>query len=67
MTAAPEAVSVTLQTRRPLAPPFHRHIAKRKLMHQTYQVGDRVVIYDIIATQPEGVVQITENTQILFE
>lgn len=67
MTDIPAAESVTLRNRKPLAPPFHRHIAKSKLMNRTCQVGDTVLIYDIVATRPEGVVHIQPATQFLFE
>jgi hypothetical protein len=66
MTAPPQAESITLHSRKPLAPPFHRHIAKGKLMDRTCQVGDRIVIYDIVATEPAGVVQVTRATRLQF-
>ena len=67
MSTAPQAESITLQSRKPLAPPFHRHIAKGKLMDRTCQVGDRIVIYDIVATEPAGIVRVTRATQFQFK
>ena len=67
MTSVPEANSITLRNRKPLAPPFHRHIAKGKLMDKTCQVGDNVLIYDIVATEPDGEVRVTRATRIEFE
>jgi hypothetical protein len=67
MNPVPAAESVTLRNRKPLAPPFHRHIAKSKLMHQTCRVGDSVLIYDIVATEPAGDVHVNPATQFLFE
>jgi hypothetical protein len=67
MTDVRDAQSVTLASRKPLAPPFHRHIAKGKLKGQTCQVGDRVVIYEIVATEPAGVVRVTDATCLHFE
>jgi len=61
------AQSVTLRNRKPLAPPFHRHIAKSKLMNRTCQIGDAVLIYDIVATEPTGIVQVNQATLFLFE
>ena len=61
------AESVRLRNRKPLAPPFHRHIAKSKLMNQTCRVGDVILIYEIVATEPEGEVQVNQSTQFLFE
>jgi hypothetical protein len=67
MSAAAEAESITLRNRKPLAPPFHRHIAKSKLMDKTCQVGQSVVIYDIVATEPAGEVRVTHKTHFQFE
>ena len=67
MSDVPEARLITLRNSKPLAPPFHRHIAKGKLLGRTCQVGDRVVVYDIVATEPEGVVQVTSSTSLQFE
>jgi len=67
MNSAAEAVSVTLRSRKPLAPAFHRHIAKSKLMDKECKVGDSVVIYDIVATDPSGVVRVTHATEFKFE
>lgn len=67
MSDLPEAIAVTLRSRRPLAPPFHRHIAKGKLVGRTCRVGDRIVIYDIVATEPSGQVRVTGATHLQFE
>lgn len=61
------AESVTLRNRKPLAPPFHKHITKSKLMNQTCRVGDTVLIYEIVATEPTGDVHVNQATQFLFE
>lgn len=67
MNAIHPAQSVTLKNRKPLAPPFHQHIAKSKMMDKTFQIGDTVLIYDIVATEPDGVVHINRATQFLFK
>ena len=67
MNDAPEAESITLRNRKALAPPFHRHIAKSKIMDRTCRVGDRIIIYDVVATAPEGVVRVTRGTRFQFE
>jgi hypothetical protein len=67
MNMVSDAESITLRNRKPLAPPFHRHIAKSKLMDRTCQIGDSIIIYDIIATEPEGVVRVTRTTRFQFE
>jgi hypothetical protein len=66
MNTVADAESITLANCKPLAPPFHRHIAKSKLMNQTCQVGDRVVIYEIVATTPPGIVRVTGATRLQF-
>ena len=67
MNQVSQAESITLHNRKPLAPPFHRHIAKSKLIDRTCQVGDSIIIYDIIATEPDGVVRVTRATRFQFE
>lgn len=67
MNAIPDALSVTLHNRKPLAPPFHRHIARAKLVDRTCRVGDRIVVYDVVATEPDGVVRVTRATHLRFE
>lgn len=67
MSEIPDAHTVTLRNRKPLAPPFHRHIARAKLIDRTCQIGDRIVIYDVVSTKPEGIVRVTRETQVQFE
>jgi hypothetical protein len=67
MSDIPDAHVVTLRNRKPLAPPFHRHIAKAKLIDRTCRIGDRIVVYDVVATDPEGIVRVTRATQVQFE
>lgn len=67
MSDARNANSVTLRNRKPLTPPFHRHIARSKLMNKTCQVGDQIIMYDVVATEPNGEVRVTAATQFEFE
>jgi hypothetical protein len=67
MNTVADAHSITLRNRKPLAPAFHRHIAKGKLMDRTCRVGDRIIIYDVVATEPTGVVRVTRATRFQFE
>lgn len=67
MSSMPQAESITLRSRKPFAPSFHRHIAKSKLMDKTCRAGDSVIIYDIVATEPEGEVRVTRATRFHFE
>ena len=67
MSEVPDAMQVTLRSSKPLAPPFHRHIAKARLINKTCRVGDRIVIYDIVSTEPDGIVRVTNVTHLEFE
>jgi hypothetical protein len=67
MRATPEARRVVLRNRKPRAPAFHRHIARGRLLHQTCEAGDVVVIYTVAATDPPGPVRVTPATEIVFE
>jgi hypothetical protein len=67
MSEITEALSVTLRNSKPLAPPFHRHIAKARLLDRTCRAGDRVVIYDVVATEPDGEVRVTRATRLQFQ
>lgn len=67
MADTPAAREITLRKLKPLAPPFHRHIARSKLVGSTCRVGDTVVIYEVTATDPGGLVAVTEETVLRFE
>lgn len=67
MAEPPRAQEVRLRKLKPLAPAFHQHIARGKLLGQTVRAGDRVVVYEVVATQPAGPVVVVEETLIRFE
>ncbi|MBW8038554.1 MAG: hypothetical protein FVQ85_00980 [Planctomycetes bacterium] len=67
MNTVSQARLVVLRNCKLLAPPFHRHIVKAKLMERNCQVGDRIVIYEVVATEPEGIVQVTSATRFEFK
>ena len=67
MAETPQAREVVLQKFRPLAPPFHRHIARAKLLGNPCRVGDRVVVYEVVTTVPQGDVLVTPDTVLSFE
>lgn len=67
MAELPVARDVQLRKLKALAPPFHQHIARAKLCGAVCEVGDRVVVYEIVATRPAGPVQVTEDTVLRFE
>ncbi len=67
MAEPPDAQEVKLKKFRPLAPPFHRHIVRAKLRGRTCHVGERVVVYEVVATVPAGRVRVTDDTVFCFE
>lgn len=67
MAEYPEAREVRLRRFRPAAPPFHRHIARAKLVGSVCRTGDRVVVYDVAGTDPGGPVRVTDRTVLRFE
>ena len=67
MSDVPNARVVILRSTKSLAPPFHRHIAKSRLMNRTCRAGDRIIIYDIVSTEPDGDVRVTPSTHLQFE
>jgi nucleotide-binding universal stress UspA family protein len=63
-----DAEAVVLRKRKALAPGFHRHIARSRLLGTTVQRGDRVLVYDIAETLPDGgPVRVTERTRLDFQ
>ena len=67
MNTAADAILITPFNKKPLASPFHQNIVKGKLMNKICQAGDRIIIYDVQATEPEGIVRVTRATQFKFE
>ncbi len=67
MTSFPEAAEVWLRKTKPMAPPFHRHIARSRLMGRTCTTGERVVVFEVVRTDPDGTVEVTANTVLHFE
>lgn len=62
-----EAEAVVLRKRTRLAPGFHRHIARSRLLGTTVQKGDQVLVYDVVETVPDGCpVRVTERTRLDF-
>ena len=61
------ARDVRLKKLNPVAPPFHRHSAKSKLIGRSCRVGDRVVVYQVVETTPTGEVMVTAETCFHFE
>ena len=67
MSELPVAIEIRLRKTKPLAPPFHQHIAKSKLIGNKCTVGDRIIVYEITSTVPEGQVLATDETIFHFD
>jgi len=63
---ASEAQVVVLRKVKRLAPDFHRHILKGKILGQTVTVGERILVYEVEETVPSGPVRVTEKTRLEF-
>ena len=67
MDAPAIAREINLKKTKTLAPPFHHHMARKKLLNEKWQKGDKVIIYEIVNTIPEGEVFVTQDTIIHFD
>ncbi|MCL5958334.1 MAG: hypothetical protein M1358_03280 [Chloroflexi bacterium] len=56
-----EASVVVLRKVKRFAPDFHQHIVKGQAQGSTVQKGDRMLVYEIQETVPEGPVLVTDN------
>jgi len=63
----PEAREVALRKTSPLAPPFHRHIVRGRLVGKTCKIGDRLAAHEVVRTEPPGEVRVTKATELSFE
>ena len=67
MAQIPQAGEITLSKTKPAAPPFHKHIARSKLLNRTWSVGDAVVIYQITKADRTGKFLVTDKTLVHYE
>lgn len=61
-----EAEVVTLKKAKRLAPSFHEHIVRARIVGAEVQPGTRYMVFDIIATEPSGKVRVTDRTRLEF-
>ncbi len=61
-----EARLVIFRKIKRLAPDFHRHILKGRILGQTVSAGDRILVYEVVETVPSGHVTVNEATVIEF-
>ncbi|MDI6867820.1 hypothetical protein [Methanoculleus sp.] len=62
----PDARVVVFSRTKRLAPDFHRHILRGKVMGQTVRPGDRILVYEVAETVPSGTVRVTRSTLLEF-
>jgi len=66
MAGSREAQVIVLKKVKPLAPEFHRHIVRGRLLGQIVQVGQRHLVYEVQETIPSGPVLVTNRTRFEF-
>lgn len=62
----PDARVVVFTLTRRFAPGFHRHILRGKVMGEIVSPGDRILVYEVAETVPEGAVRVTQSTHLEF-
>ncbi|MFA5613828.1 MAG: hypothetical protein WC993_05100 [Methanoculleus sp.] len=63
----PDAHVVAFTRAKRLAPDFHRHILRGRIVGQIVRPGDQVLVYRVAETVPEGAVRVTRSTLLEFE
>ncbi len=61
-----EALAVTLKKAKRLAPAFHEHIVRTRIVGSDVEVGTRFMVFDVVRTEPGGRVTVTERTKLEF-
>jgi nucleotide-binding universal stress UspA family protein len=61
-----DAEMIVLKKIKRLAPDFHRHILKSRIMGQSIRKGDHILVYEVEETQPSGTVTVTDRTSLQF-
>lgn len=67
MTALPEAQLIILRKVKTLAPDFHRHLVMSQARGTVVTKGDRLLVYEVMATIPDGSVMVTANSVFEFK
>jgi len=62
----PDARAVVFTRMKRFAPDFHRHILRGKVVGETVRPGDRILVYEVAETIPEGAVRVTRSTHLEF-
>ena len=61
-----EADRVVFKKVKRLAPDFHQHIVKSQAVGNAIKAGDKMLVYEVNETVPDGRVLVTNNTVIEF-
>lgn len=62
----PEAEIAVLRKSKLMAPNFHQHILKSKIQGKVINVGDTILVFEVLETVPPQKVRVTENTILEF-
>jgi len=62
----PEAELVVLKKAEPQCLEFHRYLLRVQLSGQKVKVGDRIMVYEVVQTVPNGLVKVTSRTHFEF-
>lgn len=66
MAARPDAKVIFLKQTRAGAPEFNRYAVRLNAQGCVISPGDKLVIYQVDATIPDGPVLVTESTEFVF-
>jgi nucleotide-binding universal stress UspA family protein len=61
-----EAELVVLRKVKKLAPDFHKNILSSKILGMQVEVGQRLMVYEVVETMPEGKVLVGKKTRLEF-
>jgi hypothetical protein len=61
-----EADKVVFKKLKRLAPDFHQHIVKSQVLGNAIKAGDRMLVYEVNETVPDGRVLVTNHTEFEF-
>ncbi|MFW5638246.1 MAG: hypothetical protein ACOCG4_03170 [Methanoculleus sp.] len=62
----PDAQVVIFARARRFAPGFHQHILRGRVVGQIVRRGDRVLVYEVAETVPDGAVRVTRSPRLEF-
>jgi nucleotide-binding universal stress UspA family protein len=63
----PEATHIRFKKIKKLAPNFHRHILQSKIVGQIVEVGEKILVYEVLDISPVSPALVTKNTILEFK